>query len=260
MVSDSVRPHTAACDGNDLATTRHGLTVGARNWSARRGTGTMRWETAVTTLRASINRRDGRTSRWRGRWRPPVPKILARTVVVATLATVLGLTAVLVAVAPMTQAREQSPAQFSVWRSPQFSLSLSYPTTWTIVEERSDLERGDVLILGNETSALLVGLLHDTRTPREMADDLVMSQKAQTPDLAVVQSEVTSAGSILMFLQYTIDPGTNTAMLIDEKALVGTLQPGSSTITLRGMVPDHADVEAEFEELELIIGTLGPDA
>ena len=157
------------------------------------------------------------------------------------------------------RAEAQAPAQFSVWRSPQFSLSLSYPTTWTIVEERSDPVRGDVLIIGNETSALLVGLLHDTRTPREMADDLVLSQKAQTPDLAVVQSEVTSTGSILMFLQYTIRAGTDAAMLIDEKALVGTLQAGSSTITLRGMVPDHADVESEFEELELIIGTLGPD-
>ena len=124
----------------------------------------------------------------------------------------------------------------------------------------SDPERGDVLILGNETSALLVGLLHDTRTPRQMSDDLILSQKEQTPDLAVVQSETTAAGSILMFLQYTVHAGTDAAILVDEKALVGTLQPGSSTITLRGMVPDRANVEVEFEQLESIIGTLGPDA
>ena len=43
-----------------------------------------------------------------------------------------------------------------------------------------------------------------------------------------------------------------------EKALVGTLQPGASTITLRGMVPDRADVEQQFEEIESIISTLSP--
>jgi hypothetical protein len=160
----------------------------------------------------------------------------------------------------MTTEEAQAQAEFAVWRSPQFALSLSYPPTWTVVEERSDPERGDVLILGNETSALLVGLLHDTRTPRQMSDDLILSQKEQTPDLAVVQSETTAAGSILMFLQYTVNPGSDAAMLVDEKALVGTLKPGSSTITLRGMVPDRADVEEQFEQLESIIGTLGPDA
>ena len=96
-----------------------------------------------------------------------------------------------------------------------------------MVEEHNDPERGDVLILGNETSALLVGLLHDTRTPRQMALDLVQTQKEATPDLAVVQSEETSAGSVLMFLQYTIHPQSASAMLIDEKALLGTLEPGA---------------------------------
>jgi hypothetical protein len=116
-----------------------------------------------------------------------------------------------------------------------------------------------VLILGNETSALLVGLLHDTRTPRQMALDLIQAQKEQTPDLAVVETEETSSGSVLMFLQYTIHPDSASAMLIDEKALLGTLEPGVSTITLRGMVPDRSDVESEFEQIESIIGTLGPD-
>src|SRR5262249_61213729 len=93
-------------------------------------------------------------------------------------------------------------------------------------------------------------------TPDEMADDLVMSQKEQTPDLAVVQQEEPSAGSVLMFLQYTIHPQSATAMLIDEKALVGTLQAGTSTITLRGMVPDRADVDGQFDQIEHIISTL----
>jgi hypothetical protein len=47
-------------------------------------------------------------------------------------------------------------------------------------------------------------------------------------------------------------------MLIDEKALVGSLEAGSSTITLRGMVPDRADVEGQFDQIEHIIGTLSP--
>ena len=149
--------------------------------------------------------------------------------------------------------------QFHVWRSPQFQMTLAHPASWAVVEERSDPERGDVLILGNETSALLVALLHDTRTPREMSQDLIQTQKEMTPDLAVVQSEETSAGSILMFLQYTIRPESGDPMLIDEKALVGTLATGSSTITLRGMVPDRADVEGEFEQIENIIGTLAPE-
>ena len=102
-------------------------------------------------------------------------------------------------------------------------MTLAHPASWAVVEERSDPERGDVLILGNETSALLVALLHDTRTPREMSQDLIQTQKEMTPDLAVVQSEETSAGSILMFLQYTIRPESGDPMLIDEKALVGTL-------------------------------------
>jgi hypothetical protein len=153
----------------------------------------------------------------------------------------------------------QAEQQFAVWRSSQFGMSLSHPTSWSVVEEQSDPERGDVVILGNETSALLVGLLHDSRSPREMAEDLIQSQKAQTPDLAVVQSSETSAGSVLMFLQYTINPGSETAMLIDEKALVGSLQAGTSTITLRAMVPDRANVESELEQAESIIGTLSPD-
>jgi hypothetical protein len=170
----------------------------------------------------------------------------------------LAAAAVVAFVAALPAAAE-AQEQFQVWRSPQFGLSLSHPTDWTVVEERSDPERGDVLILGNETSALLVGLLHDTRTPRQMALDLVQSQKETTPDLAVVQSEDTPAGSVLMFLQYTIHPQSASAMLIDEKALLGALEPGASTITLRGMVPDRADVESEFEQIENIIGTLSPD-
>jgi hypothetical protein len=174
------------------------------------------------------------------------------------LALVLAAAAVLVLVAAVPAAAE-AQEQFHVWRSPQFGLSLSHPVTWNVVEERNDPERGDVLILGNETSALLVGLLHDTRTPRQMALDLVQSQKEATPDLAVVQSEETSSGSVLMFLQYTIHPQSESAMLIDEKALLGSLEPGMSTITLRGMVPDRADVETEFEQIESIIGTLSPN-
>jgi hypothetical protein len=167
--------------------------------------------------------------------------------------------AVVLAVVAALPAAVEAQEQFHVWRSPQFGLALSYPVTWSVVEEQSDPERGDVLILGNETSALLVGLLHDTRTPRQMALDLIQAQKEQTPDLAVVQTEETSSGSVLMFLQYTIHPQSSSAMLIDEKALLGTLEPGVSTITLRGMVPDRADVESEFEQIESIIGTLAPD-
>lgn len=148
--------------------------------------------------------------------------------------------------------------QFHVWQSPQFGMTLAYPTTWAITDQQSDPDRGDVAILGNDVSALLVGLLHDTRSPHQMADDLVLAQKATTPDLAVVQQEETSAGSVLMFLQYTIHPQSATAMLIDEKALVGTLEAGTSTITLRGMVPDRSDVEGQFDQIEHIIGTLSP--
>jgi hypothetical protein len=167
--------------------------------------------------------------------------------------------AVVLAVVAAIPAAVEAQEQFHVWRSPQFGLALSYPVTWSVVEQQSDPERGDVLILGNETSALLVGLLHDTRTPRQMALDLIQAQKEQTPDLAVVETEETSSGSVLMFLQYTIHPQSASAMLIDEKALLGTLEPGVSTITLRGMVPDRSDVESEFEQIESIIGTLGPD-
>ena len=177
---------------------------------------------------------------------------------VRRLALVLAAAVVLAIVAALPAAAE-AQGQFYVWRSPQFGLSLAHPVTWTVVEERNDPERGDVLILGNETSALLVGLLHDTRTPRQMALDLVQAQKEATPDLAVVQSEETSAGSVLMFLQYTMHSQSTSAMLIDEKALLGTLEPGVSTITLRGMVPDRADVESQFEQIESIIETLSPD-
>jgi len=146
--------------------------------------------------------------------------------------------------------------QFHAWQSQQFGMTLAFPITWNLTDEQSDPDRGDVAILGNDVSALLVGLLHDTRTPHQMADDLVMTQKEQTPDLAVVQQEETSTGSVLMFLQYTIHPQSATAMLIDEKALVGTLEAGNSTITLRGMVPDRADVEGQFDQIEHIISTL----
>lgn len=180
--------------------------------------------------------------------RGPVRQLGLMLAAVVTLAIVAALPAAV-----------EAQEQFRVWRSPQFGLSLSHPVTWNVVEEQNDPERGDVLILGNETSALLVGLLHDTRTPRQMALDLIQTQKETTPDLAVVQTEETSSGSVLMFLQYTIHPQSASAMLIDEKALLGSLEPGLSTITLRGMVPDRADVESEFEQIEGIIGTLSPD-
>jgi hypothetical protein len=175
------------------------------------------------------------------------------------LLAVLSLVVVALTIVVATPIGAEAQQQFQVWRSPQFGMRLSHPTSWAVVEERADPERGDVLILGNETSALLVGLLHDTRTPRQMAEDLIQTQKEQTPDLAVVQSSETSAGSVLMFLQYTIRPGSDAAMLIDEKVLLGSLQAGSSTITLRGMVPDRANVASEFEEIESIISTLSPD-
>jgi len=172
-----------------------------------------------------------------------------------SLRLLLGSVLLLALLAGMPAAAE-AQGQFTVWQSQQFGLTLAFPTTWTVTDEQSDPDRGDVAILGNDVSALLVGLLHDTRTPHQMADDLVLSQKEQTPDLAVVQQEETSAGSVLMFLQYTIHPQSSTAMLIDEKALVGTLQSGTSTITLRGMVPDRADVDGQFDQIEHIIGTL----
>ena len=190
-------------------------------------------------------------------WRPDRgPGRQLALVLAAALVLVAGMVVTIVAALP---AAAETQEQFRVWRSEQFGLSLSHPVTWNVVEERNDPERGDVLILGNETSALLVGLLHDTRTPRQMALDLVQAQKETTPDLAVVQSEETASGSVLLFIQYTIHPHSESAMLIDEKALLGTLEPGVSTITLRGMVPDRADVENEFEQIESIIGTLAPD-
>ena len=175
----------------------------------------------------------------------------------ARLRLLLG-SVLLVALLAGLPAAADADEQFRVWQSPQFGLTLAFPTTWNLTDQQSDPDRGDVAILGNDVSALLVGLLHDTRTPRQMADDLVMAQKEATPDLAVVQQEETSAGSVLMFLQYTIHPQSATAMLIDEKALVGTLESGTSTITLRGMVPDRADVEGQFDQIEHIIGTLSP--
>ncbi len=176
----------------------------------------------------------------------------SRTLLVL-LATVAG--ALLLAFAAATPAATQS---FGSWHSPQFGLTIGFPTTWTITEQRSDPERGDVVILGNDVSALLIGLLHDTRSPREMALDLVQSQKELTPDLAVIQTTETETGSVVMFMQYTIHPRTPAAMLIDEKALLGTLEAGTSTVTIRGMVPDRVDVEAQFEEIEAIIATMSP--
>src|SRR6185295_19278181 len=126
--------------------------------------------------------------------------------------TLVLLAAMLLAVLTALPAAAEAQEQFHVWRSPSFGLTLAHPTTWNVVEQRADPERGDVLILGNETSALLVGLLHDTRTPNEMALDLVQTQKEQTPDLAVVQRTETSSGSVLMFLQYTIHPQSASAM------------------------------------------------
>ena len=147
---------------------------------------------------------------------------------------------------------------FGSWQSKQFGLSIGFPTTWTITEEQSDVDRGDVVILGNDVSALMIAMLHDTRTPREMALNLVLSQKEATPDLAVIQTTDTATGSVIVFMQYTIHPQTAAAMLIDEKALLGTLQDGTSTVMIRGMVPDRADVEAQFEEIESIIATMSP--
>lgn len=172
----------------------------------------------------------------------------------------LGLTAtvvcaLLLAFVAATPAIAQS---FGTWHSTQFGVTVGFPTTWKVTEQQSDPDRGDVVILGNEVSALLIALLHDTRTPREMALDLVQSQKEVTPDLAVVQMTDTSAGSVIIFMQYTIHPETSAAMLIDEKALLGTLQPGTSTVTIRGMVPDRAEIETEFEEIESIISTMSP--
>jgi hypothetical protein len=187
-----------------------------------------------------------------------IPLIGRGRVLLAVLSLALVALTVTTAMAA-TPVGAEAQQQFQVWRSPQFGMQLSHPTSWAVVEERADPERGDVLILGNETSALLVGLLHDTRTPRQMAEDLIQTQKEQTPDLAVVQSTETSAGSVLMFLQYTIRPGSDAAMLIDEKVLLGSLQSGTSTITLRGMVPDRANVAGQFEEIEGIISTLSPD-
>lgn len=174
-----------------------------------------------------------------------------------SLGLTLGFVLLLAMLAAMPAVAE-AQAQFSVWESPQFGMTLAFPTTWNVTEQQTDPERGDVVILGNDVSALLVGLLHDTRSPRQMATDLVQSQKEATPDLAVVQSDETSGGSVLMFLQYTIHPQSATAILIDEKALVGTLESGASTITLRGMVPDRADVEGQFDQIESIISTLSP--
>jgi hypothetical protein len=41
--------------------------------------------------------------------------------------------------------------------------------------------------------------------------------------------------------------------------LVGALQPGVSTITVRGMVPDRANVVDEFEQIETMIGSITLD-
>jgi len=78
--------------------------------------------------------------------------------IVATALLLLALVAATPLVAA-TSGVAQAQQQFQVWRSPQFGMKLSHPTNWTVVEQRADPERGDVLILGNETSALLVGLL-----------------------------------------------------------------------------------------------------
>src|SRR5687767_3773846 len=67
------------------------------------------------------------------------------------LALVLAAAVTLALVAALPAAVE-AQEQFRVWRSPQFGLTLSHPVTWNVVEEQNDPERGDVLILGNETS------------------------------------------------------------------------------------------------------------
>lgn len=173
-------------------------------------------------------------------------------IVAATLAAAL-----LISFAASVPAAVEAAPLISTWKSDRFGLGITFPSNWTIVDETSRDGRGDVVILGNEISALLVGLLYDTRTPQEMAVDLVNSQKEATPDLVVLQSTATETGSMVLLLQYTIHPQTSAAMLIDEKSLLGTLTPGESTITIRGMVPDKVDVETQFEEIEGIIATLG---
>ena len=84
--------------------------------------------------------------------------------------------------------------QFHVWQSPQFGLTLAFPITWNLTDQQSDPDRGDVAILGNDVSALLVGLLHDTRTPRQMADDLVMAQKLAERIRIVIAEEAMDLG------------------------------------------------------------------
>jgi hypothetical protein len=190
---------------------------------------------------------------------PPLRPPLARRwrVALASLLAAIAGALTLLQVA-MPSAAPAAAQGFGVWQSPQFGMTIGFPTTWTITEQQSDPARGDVVILGNETSALLIALLHDARTPREMALDLVHSQKEATPDLAVIQTLDTASGSVIIFMQYTINPHSASALLIDEKALLAPLQAGSSTMMIRGMVPDRADVEAQFEEIESIVATMSP--
>jgi len=192
--------------------------------------------------------------------RPSAPRTAARrpaSVRGGSGVAALLVVALLVAFAATLPAAAEAAPLLSSWKSDRFGLGITFPSNWTIVDETSSGARGDVVILGNEISALLVGLLYDTRTPQEMAVDLVNSQKEATPDLVVLQSTATETGSVVLLLQYTIHPQTSAAMLVDEKSLLGTLTPGESTITIRGMVPDKVDVETQFEEIEGIIATLG---
>jgi hypothetical protein len=172
------------------------------------------------------------------------------------VAAIFGI-ALLVAITAALPAAAEAAAMCCAWQSERFGLGITYPVHWSVVDETSDPVRGDVVILGNDISALLIALLNDTRTPEQMAVDLVNSQKEATPDLTVLQSTESASGSVVLLLQYTLHPQTAAAMLIDEKTLLGTLRAGESTITIRGMVPDQFDVEAQFHEIEEIVNTLG---
>ena len=93
---------------------------------------------------------------------------------------VLGSVLLLAMLAAIPAAAE-AQGQFGVWQSPQFGMSLATRSTWTVTEEQSRPRAGRRRDPGQRVSALLVGLLHDTRTPRQMAADLVQSQKEATP-------------------------------------------------------------------------------
>ena len=163
----------------------------------------------------------------------------------------------LVSVALMRPSVGQTATAVSTWTSQQFGLSLTFPTTWRVTEEVSDPTRGDVVILSNDVWSLAVAFLHDTRSPRQMAADLISSQRSVSPDLKVLGSTEMASGAVVVLMQYTVGAGTSREVVVDEKALLGALRAGEATITIRGTVPDNADVEAQFYALEDIVRTMG---